>query len=95
MLFLRWDLNLIQTQIGTCIHRLGLEPMIPGLGEDLNPLSLFFQLAALGLCCCEGFLYLRRAVVTLLWCVGFSSWWLLLWSTGSRCVGFSSCDTQA
>ena len=31
-----------------------------------------------------------------LWCVGFSLWWLLLLqSTGSRCVGFSSCGSQA
>ena len=31
-----------------------------------------------------------------LWCTGFSLWWLpLLWSTGSRCVGFSSCGTWA
>ena len=31
-----------------------------------------------------------------LWCAGFSlQWLLLLWSTGSRCVGFSSCGTQA
>ena len=29
-------------------------------------------------------------------CVGFSLWWLLLlWSTGSRCVGFSSCGSRA
>ena len=29
-------------------------------------------------------------------CTGFSLWWLLLsWSTGSRCVGFSSCGMQA
>ena len=29
-------------------------------------------------------------------CAGFSLWWfLLLRSTGSRCVGFSSCGTQA
>ena len=29
-------------------------------------------------------------------CTGFSLWWLLLLqSTGSRCTGFSSCDTQA
>ena len=29
-------------------------------------------------------------------CVGFSlRWLLLLWSMGSRCVGFSSCDTWA
>ena len=27
---------------------------------------------------------------SLLWCVGFSLQWLLLWSTGSRCVGFSN-----
>ena len=31
-----------------------------------------------------------------LWCVGFSLWWLLLlWSTGSRHAGFSSCDSRA
>ena len=31
-----------------------------------------------------------------LWCVGFSlQWLLLLWSTGSRHTGFSSCGTQA
>ena len=29
-------------------------------------------------------------------CVGFSLWWLLLlWSTGSRCAGFSSCGMRA
>ena len=33
---------------------------------------------------------------SLLWCAGFSLWWLLLlWSTGSRHVGFSSCGTRA
>ena len=26
-------------------------------------------------------------------CMDFSLWWLLLWSTGSRYVGFSSCST--
>ena len=32
----------------------------------------------------------------LLWCVGFSLWWLLLlWSVGSRHVGFSSCGMWA
>ena len=31
-----------------------------------------------------------------LWCAGFSLWWLLLlWSTGSRRAGFSSCSTWA
>ena len=29
-------------------------------------------------------------------CTGFSLWWLLLlWSTGSRCTGFSSCGLRA
>ena len=28
-----------------------------------------------------------------LWCMGFSLQWLVLWSTGSRCAGFSSCGT--
>ena len=33
---------------------------------------------------------------SLLWCAGFSLWWLLLLrSTGSRRVGFSSCGTWA
>ena len=33
---------------------------------------------------------------SLLLCVGFSLWWLLLlWSTGSRHAGFSSCGMQA
>ena len=35
----------------------------------------------------RGYSMLRRA--------GFSLWWLLLlWSTGSRCAGFSSCGSQ-
>ena len=32
---------------------------------------------------------------SLLWCVGFSWWLLVLWSMGSRRVGFSSCSTRA
>ena len=31
-----------------------------------------------------------------LWCAGFSLWWLLLlWSTGSRHAGLSSCGSRA
>ena len=31
-----------------------------------------------------------------LWCTGFSlRWLLLLWSTGSRCLGFSCCGLRA
>ena len=37
-----------------------------------------------------------RGGYSLLWCVGFSlQWLLLLWSTGSRHTGFSSCGAQA
>ena len=28
-------------------------------------------------------------------CTGLSLRWFLLWSTGSRCAGFSSCGTRA
>ena len=31
---------------------------------------------------CAGFLWLHQEEATLLWCAGFSLWWLLLWSTG-------------
>ena len=30
-----------------------------------------------------------------LWCPGFSLWWLLLWSTGSRHTSFSNCSMPA
>ena len=30
-----------------------------------------------------------------LWCMGFSLQWILLWNTGSRHAGFSSCGTRA
>ena len=37
---------------------------------------------------CEQGLLSRR-------CMGFSLQWLLLWGTGYRCAGFSSCSMQA
>ena len=50
---------------------------------------LFLFLAALGLRC-----YVQA--FSLLQCTGFSlSWLLLLWSMGSRYMGFSSCGTRA
>ena len=59
----------------------------------------FFFLAALGLCCCTRafsscgervllFIAVCRLLITVLQ-------WLLLWSTGSRRAGFSSCGTRA
>ena len=55
---------------------------------------LFFFLAALGLlCCARAFSSCGEWGYSSLQCAGFSLWWLLLlWSTGSRCVGFRSCS---
>ena len=42
-----------------------------------------------------GFLFAARGGYSLLRCVGFSLWWLLLlWRMGSRHMGFSSCGMQ-
>ena len=44
---------------------------------------------------CAGFLWLWQVGATLqLWYMGFSLLWLLLWSTGSRACGLSSCRDQ-
>ena len=54
-------------------------------------------LAALGLrCWAQAFsLVAVRGGYSSLWCPGFSlQWLLLLWSTGSRREGFSSCDSR-
>ena len=41
-------------------------------------------------------LVVERRDYSSLRCMGFSLWWLLLlWSTGSRHMGFSSCGTRA
>ena len=65
----------------------------------LNFIYLFiYLLAALGLrCCVRAFsLVAVSRGYSSLWCMGFSLWWLLLlWSTGSRRAGFSSCGLQA
>ena len=54
-------------------------------------------LAALGLrCCAQSFSSCGERGYSSLWCTGFSlRWLLLLWSKGSRRVGFSSCGTRA
>ena len=57
---------------------------------------LFLFLAVLGLCCCaRAFSSCGELGYSLLWCMGFSlRWLLLLWSTGSRRVGFGSCGSR-
>ena len=55
-------------------------------------------LAALGLhCCARAFFSLVAASggYSSLGCVVLLRWLFLLWSTGSRCAGFSSCGSQA
>ena len=61
----------------------------------LKKIIIYF-LAALGLLCCAwASLVAASGGYSLLRCAGFSlRWLLLLWSTGSRCVGFSSCSTR-
>ena len=63
----------------------------------INFIYLFIYGCIRSLLLCAGFLQLRRAGSTLaLPRTGFSLWWLLLlWSTGSRRVGFSSCGMRA
>ena len=68
------------------------------------PVTIFFNkviylliFAALGLLLHAGFsLVAAGGGYSLLWCAGFSLWWLLLlWSKDSRREGFSSCGTWA
>ena len=48
------------------------------------------------LLCVDSSLVAASGGYSSLWCVGFSlRWLLLLWSTGSRRVGFSSCGSRA
>ena len=60
-------------------------------------LKINLFLAALGLrCCAQAFSSCGEQGYSFLWCVGFSlRWLLLLRSTGSRRVGFSSCGAWA
>ena len=58
--------------------------------------SLLSFLAALGLhLCTKLYLIVERGGCSLVEVPSFALWWLfLLWSPGSRHVGFSSCDAQ-
>ena len=60
-------------------------------------LFYYLFLAALGLCCCVPLsLVAARGGHPSFQCAGFSLRWpLLLRSTGSRCVGFSSCGSRS
>ena len=56
----------------------------------------FFWLHWVFVAVCGLSLVAMSRAYTSLQCAGFSLWWfLLLWSTGSRHVGFSSCGTWA
>ena len=60
-------------------------------------LFIYYFLAALGLCCCvRAFSSCSERGLLFVMVTGFSlQWLLLLWSTGSRHMGFSSCGTRA
>ena len=56
---------------------------------------LYFWLRWVFIAACGLSLVLASGGYSLVWCVGFSTWWLLLlWSTGSRHTGFSSCGMR-
>ena len=57
---------------------------------------IYLFLAVLGLCCCTGLLSLVAVSGGYSLAACFSlTWLLLLWSSGSRRVSFSSCGSQA
>ena len=68
--------------------------------NQIIPLKKFYLLilflAVFSLCCCtRAFSSCSERGYSLLWCAGFSLWWLLLLrSVGSRCPSFSSVARQ-
>ena len=59
-------------------------------------LFIYFWLCWVFIAACGLSLVAASGGYSSLWCMGFSFWWLLLlWSTGSRHMGFSSCGTWA
>ena len=59
-------------------------------------LFIYFWLRGVFVAARELSLVVASGGYSLLQCTGFSlQWLLLLWSMGSRCVGFSSCGTRA
>ena len=65
-------------------------------GEIVILFIYLFRLLWVFIAGCGLSLVVASGGYSLLQCVGFSlRWLLLLWSTGSRRVGFSSCGSQA
>ena len=64
-----------------------MNPLFGSTGNFLSVFKTFIYLflATLGLCCCmQAFPSCGKWGLLLLWCMGFSLQWLLLWSTSSR-----------
>ena len=84
-----------------CGNRFGHRRWEGGRGKEHSQVSLFlkfiyFWLLGVFVAACRLSLVASSGGYSSLWCAGFSLWWLLLlWSTGSRHVGFSSCGTRA
>ena len=76
---------------------------LPTTAPPGKPHSFFNILLFLNFWLCQVFVAVRGLSLVVvsggyssLRCVGFSLWWLLLlWSTGSRRMGFSSCGARA
>ena len=59
-------------------------------------LFIYLRLCCVFIATCMLSLVVASGGYSLLQCTGFSlQWLLLLWSTGSRCTGFSSCGMRA
>ena len=58
-------------------------------------LFIYFWLHCVFVAACRLSLVAASGGYSSLRCTGFSLRWLLLWSTGSRRVGFSSCGARA
>ena len=85
-----------KSQLNSTSHK--LEKKISTIAFSLFIFNKFiYFLAALGLrCCARAFSSCGERGLLFMWCTSFSlQWLLLLWSTGSRRAGFSSCGSRA
>ena len=98
-----WHVGSSQTRARTrvpCIGRRILNRCSTREAQKGFFLNLFFNLLSVQLrwvfvSACRLSLVEASGGYSSLRCVGFSLQWLLLWSTGSRHAGFSSCGSQA
>ena len=77
-----YQTDITQTLVNCCVFSINL--------------FIYFWLHWVFIAACRFSLFVASGGYSLLQCVGFSlRWLLLLWSTGSRHTGFSSCGTRS